>query len=197
MATSPDEKACREYLAMRRWPNGPVCPRCNKSEFVYNIAKPWHWECSNKDCRKGNAYRFSLTAGTVFRYTRNARWISGSKFSGRSSRVRRAFLPFKFGGRTLTKHPRCAQLGICVIVCAQLSTILSSVNSSVSSKLMRPSSAGRKRTHIGASASIWALAESTPARSASSSHEPQGQGGMPDRRRHYRANTRRTCPQSR
>src|SRR3984893_2884395 len=30
MAKFPDEAACREYLVMRRWPNGPVCPRCNK-----------------------------------------------------------------------------------------------------------------------------------------------------------------------
>jgi hypothetical protein len=70
MAKFPDEAACREYLVMRRWPNGPVCPRCNKSEFVYNIAKAWHWECSNKECRKGNAYRFSLTAGTIFENTK-------------------------------------------------------------------------------------------------------------------------------
>ena len=70
MATFPDENACREYLMMRRWPNGPVCPRCNKSEFVYNINQAWKWECSNKDCRKGNAYRFSLTAGTIFENTK-------------------------------------------------------------------------------------------------------------------------------
>jgi hypothetical protein len=70
MATFPDENACREYLMMRRWPNGPVCPRCNKSKFVYNINQAWKWECSNKDCRKGNAYRFSLTAGTIFENTK-------------------------------------------------------------------------------------------------------------------------------
>jgi transposase-like protein len=38
--------------------------------MVYNIALPWKWECSNKDCRKGNAYRFSLTAGTIFENTK-------------------------------------------------------------------------------------------------------------------------------
>ncbi len=27
---------------------------------------PWKWECSNKECRKGNAYRFSVVAGTIF-----------------------------------------------------------------------------------------------------------------------------------
>jgi transposase-like protein len=70
METFPDENACREYLMMRRWPNGPVCPRCGKSETVYNIALPWKWECSNPDCRKGHAYRFSLTAGTIFENTK-------------------------------------------------------------------------------------------------------------------------------
>jgi hypothetical protein len=71
MATFPDENACREYLFFRRWKDGNVhCPRCGKSETVYNIALPWKWECSNKDCRKGHAYRFSLTAGTVFENTK-------------------------------------------------------------------------------------------------------------------------------
>jgi transposase-like protein len=70
MATFPDDNACREYLMQRRWPNGPVCPRCKTSTYVYNIAKAWKWECSNKECRKGNAYRFSLTAGTIFENTK-------------------------------------------------------------------------------------------------------------------------------
>jgi len=71
MESFPDESACREYLFSRRWPDGEVtCPRCGKSEFVYNIALPWKWECSNKDCRRGNAYRFSLTAGTIFENTK-------------------------------------------------------------------------------------------------------------------------------
>jgi transposase-like protein len=70
MATFPDESACKEFLMMRRWPSGPVCPRCGKAETVYNIAKAWHWECSNKECRKGHAYRFSLTAGTIFENTK-------------------------------------------------------------------------------------------------------------------------------
>jgi hypothetical protein len=70
MTTFPDDNACREYLMMRRWPNGPVCPRCGKSETVYNIALAWKWECSSPDCRSGNAYRFSLTAGTIFENTK-------------------------------------------------------------------------------------------------------------------------------
>jgi transposase-like protein len=70
MAAFPDENACREYLVMRRWPNAVHCPRCGKSETVYNINLPWKWECSNPECRSGNAYRFSLTAGTIFENTK-------------------------------------------------------------------------------------------------------------------------------
>ena len=66
----PDEDSCRAYLAQRRWPNGAVCPRCGKQDHVYSIAKPWHWECANPECRKGNAYRFSLTVKTIFENTK-------------------------------------------------------------------------------------------------------------------------------
>ena len=37
---------------------------------VNKIKQPWKWECSNKDCRKGNAYRFSIISGTVFENTK-------------------------------------------------------------------------------------------------------------------------------
>jgi hypothetical protein len=66
----PDEEACREYLYARRWPDGVKCPRCGKSEQVYKIAQPWKWECANPECRHGNAYRFSLIAGTIFQDTK-------------------------------------------------------------------------------------------------------------------------------
>src|SRR5216684_758884 len=72
LATFPTDDACREYLFFHRWPDGkPRCPRCDKTEHVYKIAQPWKWECSNKDCRKGNAYRFSVTAGTIFEDTKH------------------------------------------------------------------------------------------------------------------------------
>ena len=70
LATFPNEDACREFLMERRWPNGVLCPRCGKSETVYKIKQPWKWECSNKECRKGNAYRFSIISGTVFENTK-------------------------------------------------------------------------------------------------------------------------------
>lgn len=67
----PDEEACREFLKKRRWPRGVACPRCGGKETVYALTKqPWHWECSNPSCRSGNAYRFSLTAGTIFENTK-------------------------------------------------------------------------------------------------------------------------------
>lgn len=71
LATFPTEDTCREYLFVHRWPDGkPCCPRCGKSETVYNIALPWRWECSNPKCRTGNAYRFSLLVGTIFENTK-------------------------------------------------------------------------------------------------------------------------------
>jgi ISXO2-like transposase domain/Transposase zinc-ribbon domain len=66
----PNEDSCRLYLISRRWPNGVACPRCGKPDNVYALAKPWHWECSNPECRKGNAYRFSLTVKTIFENTK-------------------------------------------------------------------------------------------------------------------------------
>jgi hypothetical protein len=66
----PNEDACRLYLISHRWPTGVTCPRCSKADQVYTLAKPWHWECANPDCRKGNAYRFSLIAGTIFENTK-------------------------------------------------------------------------------------------------------------------------------
>lgn len=71
METFPDESACREFLFNRRWLTAKSLARAAaKSGFVYKIAMPWKWECSNKGCRRGNVYRFSLTAGTIFENTK-------------------------------------------------------------------------------------------------------------------------------
>jgi transposase-like protein len=66
----PDEDSCRAYLMNQRWPKGVNCPRCGKPDHVYNIAQPWKWECSNPECRSGNAYRFSVLVGTIFEDTK-------------------------------------------------------------------------------------------------------------------------------
>ena len=70
METFPSEDECKRFLVQRRWGGLIRCPRCGKTETVYGIAKPWHWECSNKECRKGHAYRFSIISGTVFENTK-------------------------------------------------------------------------------------------------------------------------------
>ncbi len=70
METFPTNDACKQFLKERRWPDGRVkCPRCGTPDKVYKIAQPWKWECANKACRKGNAYRFSIIAGTIFENT--------------------------------------------------------------------------------------------------------------------------------
>jgi len=70
MATFPTDESCREFLMKRRWPDGVRCPRCDQSETVYKIKLPWKWECSNKECRKGHAYRFSIISGTIYENTK-------------------------------------------------------------------------------------------------------------------------------
>jgi len=52
-----DEK-CRAFLEELRWPDGPVCPRC-EAKTVSTLADRHQYECSK--CR----YQFSVTAGTV------------------------------------------------------------------------------------------------------------------------------------
>jgi len=53
------EDKCRAYLETLRWPEGPICPRCqNKS--VSQIVKRSQYDCN--ECR----YQFSVKAGTIF-----------------------------------------------------------------------------------------------------------------------------------
>ena len=65
-----DEAACKTLLRDLRWPNGVKCPRCNRSEKVYELKhKPFHWVCKNDDCGKRNGYRFSVITKTIFENT--------------------------------------------------------------------------------------------------------------------------------
>ncbi|MGA2471152.1 MAG: IS1595 family transposase [Solirubrobacteraceae bacterium] len=57
--TFDNDDACRDYLEQLRWPNGPVCPRC-ESTSVSRIAARRQYDCNS--CR----YQFSVTAGTLF-----------------------------------------------------------------------------------------------------------------------------------
>ncbi|HLW71068.1 MAG TPA: IS1595 family transposase [Candidatus Binataceae bacterium] len=70
MATFLDEAACRTYLTMRRWPDGPRCPRCDNTK-VYECGptRPFHWQCMKCGPAKRTPYRFSVTVGTVFENT--------------------------------------------------------------------------------------------------------------------------------
>jgi hypothetical protein len=65
-----NEEACKKYLKELRWPKGVHCPRCNRTEKVYELkARPYHWACKNSDCGGNNGYRFSVITHTVFENT--------------------------------------------------------------------------------------------------------------------------------
>lgn len=59
-----DEHKARELFEQLRWPEGPVCPRCNQSDRVYKLegksTRPGVYKCGH--CRKP----FTVTVGTVF-----------------------------------------------------------------------------------------------------------------------------------
>ena len=68
-----DENAAREFIERKRWPNGPVCPRCDSTE-VYTLnpkpgskspVRPGVYKC--KACRKaGKSSQFTVRIGTIF-----------------------------------------------------------------------------------------------------------------------------------
>lgn len=67
--TFPDDYACAEHLAEKRWPDGFVCPHCGSRKGWRLEARPWLWECAGKGdnpkCRK----QTSVIAGTVMQGT--------------------------------------------------------------------------------------------------------------------------------
>jgi transposase-like protein len=54
-----DEQVCIDTIAEIRWPNGPVCPKCNHTDHYY-LATQKRWKC--KKCAK----QFSVKLGTIF-----------------------------------------------------------------------------------------------------------------------------------
>lgn len=62
-----DEDACRDFLEHLRWPDGPMCPRC-ESESISTLRSRDKYECN--ECR----YQFSVTAGTIFHDTHLPLW---------------------------------------------------------------------------------------------------------------------------
>ena len=61
------EDICRDYLLGIRWPDGPVCPRC-QSKSVTEVASRYQFDCEG--CR----YRFSVTSGTILDNTKLPLW---------------------------------------------------------------------------------------------------------------------------
>ena len=54
-----DEQVCIDTVAKMRWPNGPVCPACEKKEHYY-LKSQRRWKC--KECGR----QFSVKLGTIF-----------------------------------------------------------------------------------------------------------------------------------
>ena len=56
----PDDAAAERWFEQQRWPDGPICPRCDSPRYaVIPSRKPMPYRC--KDCRK----HFSVRYGTV------------------------------------------------------------------------------------------------------------------------------------
>src|ERR1700741_58408 len=54
-----DEQVCIDTVAKLRWPDGPVCPACEKKEHYY-LKSQRRWKC--KECGR----QFSVKLGTIF-----------------------------------------------------------------------------------------------------------------------------------
>jgi len=54
-----DLDVCTDFVAKRRWPNGPVCPKCGCTEYSYLTTRRL-WKC--KACKK----QYSVKLGTIF-----------------------------------------------------------------------------------------------------------------------------------
>lgn len=54
-----DIEVATDFVAKLRWPNGPVCPRCEGTEYSY-LKTRRVWKC--KSCKK----QYSVKLGTIF-----------------------------------------------------------------------------------------------------------------------------------
>lgn len=57
--SNPDN--CIDYLAVRRWPNGVVCPTCGSNKVKFN-EKRRIWQCSSHHPKR----QFSVKVGTIY-----------------------------------------------------------------------------------------------------------------------------------
>jgi transposase-like protein len=63
------DEECRAYLESKRWPDGPICPKCGTAD-PYKITRKSAtknavrtlYRCKNKTCKK----QFTATVGTIF-----------------------------------------------------------------------------------------------------------------------------------
>ena len=58
-STSADEQVCIDTIAKLRWPNGPVCPKCEELSTT-TLTTQKRWKC--KKCGR----QFSVKVGTIF-----------------------------------------------------------------------------------------------------------------------------------
>ena len=65
MADFPDDQACAEHLAGKRWPNGFVCPHCGSSKGWRLAARPWVYQCGGRNGSAPCRRQTSVIAGTV------------------------------------------------------------------------------------------------------------------------------------
>jgi transposase-like protein len=56
-----DPDRCREYLVVRRWPDGVTCPRCGSKNVLWQ-PKYNRWQCGNDHERR----QFTAKTGTIF-----------------------------------------------------------------------------------------------------------------------------------
>src|SRR5437870_9305799 len=57
--SNPDN--CIDYIAIRRWPNGVVCPGCGATKVSFN-AKRRTWKCGSHHPKR----EFSIKVGTIY-----------------------------------------------------------------------------------------------------------------------------------
>ncbi len=57
--SNPDN--CLNYLAVRRWPNGVVCPTCGSEKVSFSASRRI-WQCSSHHAKR----QFSVKVGTIF-----------------------------------------------------------------------------------------------------------------------------------
>ena len=56
-----DLNNCIDYLAVRRWPKGVICPGCGSQKVSYN-SKRHTWKCSSHHAKR----EFSVKVGTIY-----------------------------------------------------------------------------------------------------------------------------------